>query len=65
MGKIKLIHNNVVNFNTYKYKKYIKASGLESLDILPSADICFQRKRDIRKEMIKGYMKLLSNYYIK
>ncbi len=48
------IISNVVSFNEYKYSKY------DPVD-LRLDDTVTPKKRNIRLEMIKGYMQLLSN----
>lgn len=54
-----IIHNNIVHLNTYRYQKYAKVSGLDvRSDSLPVLTL---KKRNVRREMIKGYMKLLSS----
>ncbi len=46
--------SNVVSFNEYRYSKYDPVDLRLDNNVIPE-------KRNIRCEMIKGYLKLLSN----
>lgn len=46
--------NNVVSFNEYRYSKYDSVDL--RLDVIP-----VKKERNIRCEMIKGYLKMISN----